>query len=189
MIITCNNCDKKFDADASVIPERGRLLQCSNCNHKWFFKKKIINKTTEQVNIDNPIQKINTIKVNIPKDFGNIEEKIVTVDHESSETMALLDRSIKKDFVKEKTQIKNKSKKWLSYKKEPFNQDTNLMEKKANYSILSLIVVFIISFIALIIVMDTFQKPISNIVPNIEFLLYNLYESINDIVLFIEDLI
>ena len=189
MIITCNNCDKKFEVDASVIPESGRLLQCSSCNHKWFFKKMIINKTTEQVNIDNPIQKINTIKVNIPKGLGNIEEKIVTVNHESSETIALLDKSIKKDFEIEKTQIKDKSKKWISYKKELFNQDTNLMGKKTNYSILNLIVVFIISFIALIIVIDTFQKPISDIVPNIEFLLYNLYESINDIVLFFEDLI
>ena len=91
--------------------------------------------------------------------------------------------------MEEKTQIKDKSKKWISYKKELFNQDTNLMGKKTNYSILNLIVVFIISFIALIIVIDTFQKPISDIVPNIEFLLYNLYESINDIVLFFEDLI
>ena len=189
MIITCNNCDKKFDADASVIPERGRLLQCSNCNHKWFFKKKIINKTTEQVNIDNPIQKINTIKANIPKDFTNIKEKIVTVNHKSSETIALLDKSIKKDFEIEKTLIKDKSKKWMSYKKEPFYRDTNLMGKKTNYNILNLIVVFIISFIALIVLMDTFQKPISNIVPNFEFLLYNLYESINDIVLFFKDLI
>ena len=60
---------------------------------------------------------------------------------------------------------------------------------KKNYNILSLTVVFIITFIALIIIFDTFQKPISNIIPNIEFLLYNLYETINDIVLFIRDLI
>ena len=37
--------------------------------------------------------------------------------------------------------------------------------------------------------MDTFQGPISKIIPNIEFLLYNLYETINDIILFLKDLI
>jgi hypothetical protein len=43
--------------------------------------------------------------------------------------------------------------------------------------------------VALIIVFDTFQGPISKIFPNIEFLLYNLYETINDVQLFLKDLI
>ena len=61
--------------------------------------------------------------------------------------------------------------------------------KKKNFNILNLIFVFIISFIALIIIIDTFQAPISKVFPNIEFILYNLYETINDINLFIKDLI
>ena len=39
MIIECENCNKKFDIDQNLIPEKGRLLLCSSCNHKWFFKK------------------------------------------------------------------------------------------------------------------------------------------------------
>ncbi|MDC3403820.1 zinc-ribbon domain-containing protein [Candidatus Pelagibacter sp.] len=42
MIIQCNNCHKKFDLDGNLIPEEGRLLQCSACNNTWFFKKKKI---------------------------------------------------------------------------------------------------------------------------------------------------
>ena len=42
MIIACNNCNKKFDIDSSLIPDNGRLLQCASCDHKWFFKKNII---------------------------------------------------------------------------------------------------------------------------------------------------
>ena len=41
MIVQCNNCHKMFDLDANLIPEEGRLLQCSACNNTWFFKKKI----------------------------------------------------------------------------------------------------------------------------------------------------
>ena len=41
MIVQCNNCHKKFDLDANLIPDEGRLLQCSACNNTWFFKKKI----------------------------------------------------------------------------------------------------------------------------------------------------
>ena len=40
MIIECHNCNKKFDIDTALIPSEGRLLQCNNCDHKWFFKKK-----------------------------------------------------------------------------------------------------------------------------------------------------
>ena len=55
--------------------------------------------------------------------------------------------------------------------------------------ILNIIVVFIISFMALIILTDTFEQPISKLIPNIEFILFNLYESIKDIMLFFNDLI
>ena len=38
MIITCANCSKKFNIDEKLIPENGRLLQCSSCNHKWHYR-------------------------------------------------------------------------------------------------------------------------------------------------------
>ena len=50
MIVQCNNCHKKFDLDANLIPEEGRLLQCSACNNTWFFKKKKI-ETLQEVTI------------------------------------------------------------------------------------------------------------------------------------------
>ena len=96
-------------------------------------------------------------------------EVIKPIKNDIPETTELLDKVVKKDLVKEKVSIIPKNKK--------------------NYNILGLTIVFIISFIALIIVVDTFQNFVSGIVPDIEFLLYNLYETINDIVLFIKDLI
>ena len=45
MIISCPNCNKKFNIDGKLIPEKGRLLQCSVCNHKWHYK--IQNKENE----------------------------------------------------------------------------------------------------------------------------------------------
>ena len=44
MIITCNNCNKKFDIDSNLISDKGRLLQCASCDHKWFFKKEVLEK-------------------------------------------------------------------------------------------------------------------------------------------------
>jgi len=38
MIISCEICNKNFEVDSELIPENGRLLQCSACDHKWFYK-------------------------------------------------------------------------------------------------------------------------------------------------------
>ena len=38
MIIACPKCKKKFDIEDSLIPEKGRLLQCGSCQHKWHYK-------------------------------------------------------------------------------------------------------------------------------------------------------
>ena len=51
------------------------------------------------------------------------------------------------------------------------------------------ILVIVLSFIALIVLLDTLKLPLSNIFPNLEFILFNLYETIRDITLFIKDLI
>ena len=167
MIIICINCSKQFDVDPDLIPEEGRLLECNGCNHRWFFNKKIITEPVAPIKIKSPTE-----------DFiepVNIENSTVKTDIAlGSETIELLDSSIKSDFVKFKGFTKKKGKK-------------NTVKK--NYNILALTIVFIISFIAMVIIADTFKSPIGKIVPNLEFLLYNLYETINDIKLFLIDLI
>jgi len=164
MIIECINCNKKFNVNSSDIPEEGRLLLCSSCNHKWFFKKEITNKSINVASIDEPINETtifdDELKPSMNKNQKNID---------------LLDIKMENDFLIEDISIdRNKQK----------NEKTN-----KNYNILSLTIIFIISFIALIIILDTFKAPISKIVPDIELILYNLYETINDIKLFFIDLI
>ena len=46
MIISCDQCLKKFEIDSKLIPDEGRLLQCSSCHNKWFYKKDIPKKCT-----------------------------------------------------------------------------------------------------------------------------------------------
>jgi len=171
MIISCNNCKKKFNIDSILIPQKGRLLQCNGCNHRWFFKKEIINETSTTNNPNKSDTKI----------IEPIDE-VEPIEIEKSETMELLDKTIKNNFVKEEIIIKSTHK-----TDDPLEPHKG--KSKKNYNILSSIIVFIVSFIALIIILDTFQDPISNIVPNIEFLLYSLYETIYDVLLFFRDLI
>ena len=42
MIIVCPSCGKNFNVRDDQIPDKGRLLQCSNCKHEWFHTKNTI---------------------------------------------------------------------------------------------------------------------------------------------------
>ena len=68
--------------------------------------------------------------------------------------------------------------------------NNNVIEKKHNnISILSILSLSIVSFLALIILLDTFKYQIEIIIPNFNTYLTNLYDTINDIYLFLIDLI
>ena len=155
MIIVCINCSKKFDIDSTLIPEKGRLLQCSSCNHQWFFKR-----DANQANKKLP----NEVLIS-REEIKNQEIKI------EDQEIKLEDQSNKRD--------KNKK----------LDIEKRVKKKPKKYQILNLTIVFIITFVTFVILIDTFKYPISKIVPNIEFILYNLYESIKDIKLFFNDLI
>ena len=168
MIITCNNCNKKFDIDSTLIPDKGRLLQCASCDHKWFFKKEVLEKKISPIDEGISIDSINTIDQN----NSSINEEKSLSDDLNDEIEVDLEEEIK-----EKIEIN-------------INGSTQVNTKlKKNFKILNISFVAIISFIAFIIIVDTFKYPIGKIVPNVEFILYNLYESIKDISLFIRDLI
>ena len=146
MIISCDQCHKKFEIDSSLIPKDGRLLECGSCNHKWFYKQDIEDKTEEII---------------IEPQLKNIEEENIDPIQTNISQINELDTSDEKKEIVENKKI----------------------------SILNIIIVFIISFVALIILIETFKDPISIFVPNIKFILNSLYEIIKDIILFFKDLI
>ncbi len=65
-------------------------------------------------------------------------------------------------------------------------------EKKTKLSLSNLVgyfIVLILSFVALIIFLDTFQALLSTVFPNLELILFNFYETLIDIYLFTKDLL
>ena len=170
MIITCNNCNKKFDIDSTLIPDKGRLLQCTSCDHKWFFKKEILEKKISPINDDTSIDNVNIFDQN--NSSINDEESVSDTPNDEVEVDL-------EEETKEKIEI--------NIDESP--QENTKRKKQKNFKILNFFAVSIISLVAFIIIVDTFKYPIGKIVPNVEFILYNLYESIKDISLFIKDLI
>jgi hypothetical protein len=148
----------------------GRLLQCASCDHKWFFKKVVP---------ENPVSSID-------EDIGNDNVNIFEQNNSSiNDAESVSDAS--NDEVEVILEEKNKEK--IEINKGESKQVNTQPKKQKNFKISNIFVVSIISFVAFIIIVDTFKYPIGKIVPNIEFILYNLYESIKDISLFIRDLI
>jgi predicted Zn finger-like uncharacterized protein len=181
MIITCNNCNKKFDIDSNLIPDKGRLLQCASCDHKWFFKKEVLKNDVSPIVEDIDNDSVNIFDQNNPSNNDEIDPSDLTREEIEVDIEEKLD---------EKIEVNNEE--------EPKNKiDANINEstaantkpkKQKNFKILNIFIVAIISSVAFIIIVDTFKYPIGQVVPNIEFILYNLYESIKDISLFIRDL-
>ena len=165
MIITCPNCNKNFKIDPTLIPEDGRDLKCGSCDHIWFYKFKDIN--TKPLSLNDNIDS-NVIE---PNDFG------IRSDIEVKKNQVISKEITEKDE-------ENDTKKFT------LNNKSLSKDKKNNSSgkFFSYLLVFIISFIALIILLDTLKTPLIKIFPGLEVILFNLFETLKDIKLFIIDL-
>ncbi len=164
MIITCPNCNKQFKIDNSLIPDEGRDLQCGSCNHIWFYN--IQEKNNEALELKQEI-----LSEDIETKTENKEDKI----EENKRPNEII-----------KTKINNKKK-----EKNLENQkNTTTYKKTANNggNFFSYLIVFIISIVALIILLDTLKTPLINVFPGLEIVLFNLFETLQDIKLFIIDL-
>ena len=92
-----------------------------------------------------------------------------------------------------KKKFKQKSKK---IKKNIINENNEFLknqeivsDEEKGIGFLSITILTIISLIALLIILDTFKIYIISFIPNIDFYLSSLYESLKDIFLFFKDLI
>ena len=165
MIITCPNCNKKFTIDNSLIPDEGRDLQCGSCNHVWLYK------------IEEENSKILELKEEI--DSNDIETKVDKNNEKIVEN--------KNSLTKIKTEINNQKKEKNIEKQKETKVSKNT--ENTGMKFFSYLIVFIISFVALIILLDTLKNPLINVFPGLEIILFNLFETLQDIKLFIIDLI
>ena len=161
MIITCPNCNKKFKIDNSLIPDEGRDLQCGSCNHVWLYKIKEEN------------SKILELKEEI--DINDIKTKVDKNNEEIVEN--------KNPLTKIETELNNQKK-----EKNIEKQKETKISKNTGNKFFSYLIVFIISFVALIILLDTLKNPLIDVFPGLEIILFNLFETLQDIKLFIIDL-
>ena len=164
MIINCPNCNKRFKINTSLIPVEGRDLKCGSCDHVWFYK----------------IEDKNLEPLSLKEDIINNEDKPEIVDKKIE-----LTNEVKKSSFHSKIDTKDKKDldKIADKKIHSINKTKNTNSKFFSY-----IIVLIISFVALIILIDTLKTPLINFFPGLEIVLFNLFEILKDIKLFIIDL-
>ena len=151
--------------DNSMIPDEGRDLQCGSCNHLWFYK--IEEKNNEILELKQEI----------------ISESIETKVEDKEEQIE--EKKQPEEIIKNEINNKKKEKNLEKQK------NTTTLKKTENKGskFFSYLIVFIISFVALIILLDTLKTPLINVFPGLEIILFNLFETLQDIKLFIIDLI
>ena len=163
MIITCPCEKKQFKIDSSLIPQEGRELQCGSCERVWFYKPK--NESEAPLTLNE-----------------NISEKKIEPDIETNDKNLEFSKNLQKEKIL-KPEIKNKTSKEIP------NKVKKLENENKGSKFFSYLIVFIISIVALIILLDTLKTPLINVFPGLEIVLFNLFETLQDIKLFIIDLI
>ena len=154
------------------------IITCPNCNKQF----KIDNSLIPDEGRDLQCGSCNNVW------FYKIEKK-------NNEALKLNEENISKDIeikaeIKEEkinTEISNEKKIKISEKQ--INPHTSKTNENTGSKFFSYLIVFIISFVALIILIDTLKIPLISVFPGIEIILFNLFETLQDIKLFIIDLI
>ena len=128
MIITCPCEKKQFKIDSSLIPQEGRELQCGSCEKVWFYKPENESEVPLTLNENASVDKVEP-DIEIKDKNEEFSKKLNQEKIIKPET-----REISKETDKTVKKTVNKGPKFFSY-----------------------LIVFIISFVALVILLDTLK--------------------------------
>ena len=152
------------------------IIECINCHKKFVVNSDLI--PTEGRNIQ--CGSCNHLWFFKPDRIQKkISEKKVNFDN---------DNELYKNDKFTNNRTENKKEKKIDNKKyqlTKYNRKNNFTFTK----FLSYLVVSIISFIALIVIIDTFEKPLYSNFPFLELIMFNLFETLTDVQLFVKDLL
>ena len=152
------------------------IISCEKCNKKFELNDNLIPKTGRLLQCgscsyqwhfvpDNKIELVNEVKNNVKT---------------SDQVKKTIQKPIKEKIKKRSTaQNKNIHQSYL--------EETGSKERKIGF--LSFLLVLIISLASLVILLDTFKHQLSSFIPNIDFYLASLYDTLKDIFLFFTDLL
>ncbi len=156
------------------------IIECPNCNKKFNVNPELITDNGREIQCGscNHVWFYQREKKNI--ETPSLEDNIVI----EKDKPDIIDDSNDINIKENQTKINQQDKK-ITNRSKTKNKKT---EKNIISKFFSYLIVLIISFIALIILLDTFKTPLYSVFPYLETILFSLFETLQDIKLFIIDL-
>ena len=145
------------------------IISCEKCNKKFELEDNLIPETGRLLQCGSCSYQWHYIPTNK-----------ITLLNEIDSTKS--SKNIKKS-------VKKIDKKKINADKNILESDESILENKKGVGFFSYLLVIIISLVALLVIGDTFKPYLLTIVPNLDFYLSSLYESLTDIYLFFKDLL
>ena len=151
------------------------IIECNKCNKKFNVEENLIPENGRLLKCSNCE---NTWFYNIKEQdlnkFQNDDDDDVILNENNSD-------------VDEKKNTLNEEK--INFDNDQIKKNNKKNDKLNLNKLLKYLLIFIISFLGLLILIDTFKLEISNYFPNIISILDNFYETFFDLKLFFKDLI
>ena len=156
------------------------IITCPNCKKKFNIDPTLINNEGRDLKCGScdhvwhyKVEDVNSTALTINE---NIDNSQIEPD----------ENKIENDEIVKNNETISKN---LTHKKQGKPNNLSLDKKKnIGSKFFSYLVVFFISLIALVILLDTLKTPLINTFPSLEVILFNLFETLKDIKLFIIDL-
>ena len=154
------------------------IIECINCNKKFNVNSELIPSTGRQIQCGSCNHSWHFI-------IKEVFEKTLILDN--SERSLEIKEDVKLDTSDSENFFENKQSKPLKQESD-IKDDNKETESKSISNFFSYLIVLIISLFALLILIDTLKTPLINIFPKLEIVLFNLFETLKDVKLFIIDL-
>ena len=155
------------------------IITCPNCKKKFNIDPTLIPEEGRDLKCGScdyvwlyKVEDVNTKPLTLNENIDNSQIKPDKIEIEND------DESKKKQIISKKITEKDEEIKSI-----PVDNKKNTGNKFFSY-----LIVLIISFVALIILLDTLKTPLIDIFPGLENILLSLFETLQDIKLFIIDL-
>ena len=153
------------------------IIECINCSKVFEVNSELIPKNGRNIQCGS----CNHVWFYNPKisDFKKEKNQDTKIDN------------LKETFIEENRQKVFEEK---DYSKLKDNKNYEITEYKPKKSLsflkfFSYLIVLLISFVALLVIIDTFKSFLYQFFPGLELIMFNLFETLKDIELFIKDLI
>jgi hypothetical protein len=152
------------------------IVSCEKCNKKFELADNLVPSTGRLLQCGSCSYQWHYIPESKIELVNEVKDNVKTTD----QVKKTLQKPIKKKIEKRKT-IANQN------IHQSYSEESETRKRKIGF--FSFLLVTIISLASLVILLDTFKHQLSSIIPNIDFYLVSLHDTLKDIFLFFTDLL